>query len=471
MDVDSPQAHVSQDTGSGAPLQSHAHGTGPRPLLAGDNDKEDDDDDAEMPLSSCVPMCGPDAVNLENGVLTEYEREEILEQTEVYYLGAQAAGTKVTASRGGPLNCGFDDATGRYAYRVGDHIGYRYRLAEALGRGAFGDCYRAYDYKRQMWVALKIIKNEPRYHRQGKIEINVLELLRAHDVDGSHSLVHMVDYLMFRNHLVITFELLGTNLYSALRAGGFAGVAQPVTRDIARDVLKCLELLRSLDVVHADLKPENILLRPDYAKPAALGGSGGETAVSPAGTSVAKVIDFGSSCFRHGRIHTYIQSRYYRAPEITLGMGYGPSADMWSLGCILVELDGGHPLFPAKCEADLVLQHAELLGRPSAHIRGRARRALEFFDENGKPLATTDRKGRTRTPGTRQLRDVLQSTDPQFAAFVERCLTWDPAERMTTTEALRHQWVTGSAEAQPRISKAKGLLATMRAVAGRAISG
>ena len=45
-----------------------------------------------------------------------------------------------------------------------------------------------------------------------------------------------------------------------------------------------------------------------------------------------QVIDFGSSCYEHLRVYTYIQSRFYRAPEVILGAKYGMPIDMWSLG-------------------------------------------------------------------------------------------------------------------------------------------
>jgi serine/threonine protein kinase len=67
--------------------------------------------------------------------------------------------------------------------------------------------------------------------------------------------------------------------------------------------------------------------------------------------SLCKVIDFGSSCFESERMYTYIQSRFYRSPEVILGLEYGPAIDMWSLACILAELLSGQPLFPGEVGA------------------------------------------------------------------------------------------------------------------------
>lgn len=408
--------------------------------------------DAEM-----VEIMSPiDALYLHGSSLTDFEREEILDFKEVFYVGANAK--KIDAVLGGPRNSGFDDSTGRYRCRIDDHVAYRYKLTAPLGKGAFGDCFKAYDYKRQMWVALKIIRNEPRFHRQGKVEVNVLDMVRGQDQDDEYSLVHMVDHMLFRNHLVITFELLGKDLYSELRAGGFAGFAPSACRDIGGDILRCLELLERLQIVHADLKPENILLRP---VPICVDDGAGPAELYPdVSMSRAKVIDFGSSCFAHGKIHTYIQSRYYRSPEIVLGLGYGPAIDMWSLGCILFEIDGGCPLFPAKNEQDLMVLQMELLGVPPDHVLGRAKRAEEFFCGN-RPLRTTDRKGRVHPAGSRALGEACRNSDPVFLDFLQRCLCWDPLDRMTPGEAMCHPWMLGS-QHQPVLGKAAAMLGIMQ---------
>lgn len=80
------------------------------------------------------------------------------------------------------------------------------------------------------------------------------------------------------------------------------------------------------------------------------------------GRSGIKVIDFGSSCFENQRIYTYIQSRFYRAPEVILGSKYGMPIDMWSFGCILAELYTGYPLLPGEDEGDQLALMMELFG-------------------------------------------------------------------------------------------------------------
>ena len=75
-----------------------------------------------------------------------------------------------------------------------------------------------------------------------------------------------------------------------------------------------------------------------------------------------KVIDFGSASFDGFTVFQYIQSRYYRSPEILLGLPYDAAIDMWSVGCICAELFLGIPIFPGNSEYDQLARIIEILG-------------------------------------------------------------------------------------------------------------
>jgi dual specificity protein kinase YAK1 len=95
-----------------------------------------------------------------------------------------------------------------------------------------------------------------------------------------------------------------------------------------------------------------------------------------------KVIDFGSACHERQTVYTYIQSRFYRSPEVLLGMSYTAAIDMWSLGCIAVELFLGLPLFPGTSEYNQLTRIIEMLGYvtfPSPNLSGK-RYALNDFN-------------------------------------------------------------------------------------------
>ena len=288
--------------------------------------------------------------------LTENEKTEILDFPQVYYFGegvkkiqAQRPPQSTTSPSHGnrdssknrqasreeeeDTNCGYDDSKGNYRVVMKDHIAYRYEMVEHLGRGSFGVAIKCFDHKTQDFVALKIIKNKKKYYYQAGVELKILQFLKDNDPDDTMNIIHMKDYVIFRKHLCITFELMSINLYEFLKLNDFEGLSLSLVRRFAIQLLYSLKFLKENDVIHCDLKPENILLK-DPSK------------------SGIKIIDFGSSCFQDERVYTYIQSRFYRAPEIILGIPYTPCIDMWSFGCIMAEFAMGYPIFPGEDETD-----------------------------------------------------------------------------------------------------------------------
>jgi len=356
-------------------------------------------------------------------VLTDYEMDEIRRYPNVYFVGPTAR--KIHGGPGKGPNCGYDDAKNRYRCIKNDHLAYRYEVLRGLGKGSFGDVIKAYDHKTKTHVAVKVIRNERRFHKQAESEIRILDLIRRQDKKNKHNLVHMKDTFTFRGHICITFELMQSDLYAALKKTHFAGFEPKVIQEYSKQLITALRVLRRSRIIHCDLKPENILIKG-------------------AGRPQIKVIDFGSSCFDSQKVHTYIQSRFYRSPEVILGFDYGTPIDMWSLGCIMAELHSGRPLFPGSDEKEQLLYQMEVLDVPPEELLTRGSRSAKYFvPGTSTPLYTSDRKGRKRTPGTRALSRAVGSTEPAFLDFIARCLTWDPAKRMTPREAAHHWYITG----------------------------
>ncbi|CAK0793379.1 unnamed protein product [Prorocentrum cordatum] len=227
-------------------------------------------------------------------------------------------------------NNGFDNSEFDYICRVRDTIesesGSSYEILDWLGRGTFGQVLKCQVSKRSDLVALKVIKNKPAYTEQARVEVNVLQRLNEMFAKTEEDrLVRMIEHFTFRRHLCIAFELLHENLYQVLQRRGYRGLSLANTRLVTGQLLEALARLRDASIIHCDLKPENVML--GCLNPIRI-----------------KLIDFGSACREDQPLHSYIQSRFYRAPEVLIGMSYTRAIDIWSLGCICAEVFRGLPL-------------------------------------------------------------------------------------------------------------------------------
>ena len=345
------------------------------------------------------PITASTTLRLFPELISQYEQGEILEYQDVFYLGI--ASLKPVDPPPSSSNFGFDDDRGDYKTYIGDHIAYRYEVLETLGKGSFGQVFRVLDHKTLDLLALKIIRNKSRFHHQAVVEVKILRYLRDKDTRNEFNVVHMKEFFVFRKHLCITFEMLNINLYDFIKSNGFQGVSGALVRRFAGQILACLQVLKKLRIIHCDLKPENILLKHHHK-------------------SSLKVIDFGSSCFEEERIYTYIQSRFYRAPEVILGLPYTAAIDMWSFGCILAELSTGVPLFPGESEHEQLLCIMELKGVPPGEMLEQATRRKIFFEATGEPRILTNKRGKRRIPGTKSLEEAVAGGDSGFVDFLQR---------------------------------------------------
>ncbi|KAJ6780920.1 hypothetical protein PWT90_03996 [Aphanocladium album] len=366
-------------------------------------------------------------------MLNIYERGEIIDYNDIYFCGTQSARKVVGDLQSDAPNFGYDDERGDYTIVAGDHLAYRYEIVDVLGKGSFGQVLRCIDHKLGKLVAIKIIRNKKRFHQQALVEVNILQKIREWDPQDKHSMVQFTQSFYFRGHLCISTELLDMNLYEFIKAHSFRGFSLKIIRRFTKQILSSLILLKQRKIIHCDLKPENILLKHPLH-------------------SELKVIDFGSSCFENEKVYTYIQSRFYRSPEVILGMTYGLPIDMWSVGCILAELYTGVPIFPGENEQEQLACIMEVFGPPEKHLIEKSTRKKLFFDSMGKPRLTVSSKGRRRRPSSKTLQQALKCDDEAFVDFLARCLRWDPDRRLKPEDAVRHEFITGQRmSAAPRM--------------------
>lgn len=357
--------------------------------------------------------------------LTAYEKLEIREFDAIYYAGQNCEG-KIRAPVATEINFGYDDERGDYRVKWRDHFNYRYEALASLGKGSFGQVIKALDHKCNSLVAVKIIRNKKRFHQQAKVEIAILEHLRTRDPDGKYGIIRLLETFVFRNHVCLTYELLSINLYEYMKLNKFHPMPLPVVKKIGASLLISLAFMWREGIIHCDVKPENIMLRQ----------------INRTGV---KLIDLGSACFETERCYTYIQSRFYRAPEIILNLGYSRKIDLWSYACVLCELASGYPLFPGENEVEQLACIMEFLGLPPDHIISKSPRASHFFEQEDSvyyPKLVPNSRKKIREPSTKTLGGFLGlEENHEFVEFVKMFLRWDPDERPNPEPAMRHPWI------------------------------
>ena len=316
----------------------------------------------------------------------------------------------------------FNDEEGDYKLNIGSHLNYRYEIIECVGKGSFGEAIKCYDHKNKDLVCVKMINSQQKFQNQAKIEIKILSAISSNDINNDSNNVKFYNYFIFREHICLVFELLGKNLYEYLQLNNFVGLDLSLIKNYTIQILFSLLFLRNINIIHCDLKPENIL-------------------IFPSNPNQIKVIDFGSSCFEAERIYLYIQSRFYRAPEVILDLGYDYEIDMWSLGCILYELYTGTPLFPGINEMEQIYLIMEKLGTPPNFLIENSPKSGIFFDNNLRPFLINDEEGNIIKPGSKKIKDLLKDSPETFIDFINKCLLWNPLERLTPDKALLHPFI------------------------------
>jgi dual specificity tyrosine-phosphorylation-regulated kinase 2/3/4 len=386
---------------------------------------------ATNPIVKNGPITPTEAKEIYKHMLTSYELKEIDNFPEIYFIGYHSK--KIKPKQNPAMNYGYDDEGHFLKIKIGDQIAYRFEIKSVFGKGTFGQVICCYDHKVKKQVALKIIINTQQMHEQGRVEIAILQHLNSRDYEHKSCIVQNIDAFIFRNHVCATFEVLGKNLYEYSRSRGFAPFNQRQIRAVAKKLLIALKFCHANGVVHCDLKPENVSFLP---------GS----------TMNCRLIDFGSGYYGSNKKFEYIQSRFYRAPEVVLGIPYGPPMDIWSFACIIVEMMMGKPLFPAANEPDLISMMMEILGIPPLELLYQAKRGGYYFDSQGKPLSNNQVK-KKRTPGRISLRTATRISDSDLLDLLSKCFEWDPSKRITASEALQHRWFNTKAENIPKTSR------------------
>ncbi|XP_071450891.1 dual specificity protein kinase CLK2 isoform X4 [Hetaerina americana] len=337
-----------------------------------------------------------------------------------------------------------DDEEGHLIYRHGDLLQDRYKIMATLGEGTFGKVVKVKDiHMRDQTMALKIIKNVEKYREAAKLEINALEKIAEKDPDARHLCVKMLDWFDYHGHMCIAFELLGLSVFDFLKENNYQPYPLEQVRHIAYQLSYAVRFLHDHKLTHTDLKPENILfVDSDYdvvyaSKKVCSWGQRRE--IRRVKQTDVRLIDFGSATFDHEHHSTIVSTRHYRAPEVILELGWSQPCDVWSIGCIIFELYLGITLFQTHDNREHLAMMERILG-PIPYRMARKTKTKYFY--HGKldweEKSSAGRYVRENCKPLHRYQGVEDVEHRQLFDLVARMLEYEPSQRITLSQALRH---------------------------------
>ncbi|CEL93338.1 unnamed protein product [Vitrella brassicaformis CCMP3155] len=287
------------------------------------------------------------------------------------------------------------------------------------GEGTYGVVYRAQERGTNKTVALKKIRTDQ--HDEGVPgtalrEISLLLMLEHPNI------VSLLRPIHHTNALYLVFEWTDFDLKRFMkmhdRLGYGACLSVPIVRHFARQLLSAIQHCHTNRTIRRDLKPQNLLInRQGHLKVGDFG--------------LARVFEIPSQPLTHE-----VVTLWYRAPEIILGQDcYSTSIDMWSVGTILYEMLTGQPLFPGDSEFGTLVKIFHKLGTPT-EVDYPGVSELPHFKE------TFPKFSGVAEDGVSVLTRELAGFDHDGVDLIHSLLRWDPRDRLSAVQALRHPFLT-----------------------------
>ncbi|KAF9508639.1 hypothetical protein BS47DRAFT_1350109 [Hydnum rufescens UP504] len=381
-----------------------------------------------------------------------------------------------------PLDLPADRRGGFYPATLGHNLSPTYTIVQKLGWGQHSSVWLAKHEGRHkpQYVAVKILTaHATQVQRQLSDEVGLLQLVREvagkSRNPGKNHVAALVDSFEVSstqgNHLCLVHEAMGR----FPKINGI-GLPIPLVKVVAKQLLLALDFLHhECDIIHTDLKPDNFLIKL-HDLDTALEIEEGNPQALPSMTSDLpsnavlsrplralkpdellnlvqsskfdmQLTDFGTAVTTNGFHPDLIQPVALRAPEVILGCGFGPSADIWNLGCLIFEFLTGQWLFTPRTGTAWTAEAYHLAHMPGmaaeefdAAYFGTAKHFGEYFNSDGKLRVQVDGK-RTLEKALRNYNVLRDDELPLCISFLHSMLRLKPSDRATTTDLIQHEWL------------------------------
>ena len=216
-----------------------------------------------------------------------------------------------------------------------------YTKLNRIGQGTYGVVYKAQSTKNKEIVAVKRIKFESQEEgipSSAIREIALLKELKHPNIEKLYDIVHS------QHTLTLIFEYCDWDLRRYMQSREDP-LSEEEVISLTFQLLSALEYIHSQNIIHRDIKPQNILLNRK-----------GELKLADFGLARSTFIPVDS-------LSTEVITRWYRPPEILQGnKNYGFPVDVWSAGCVVVEMITGQPLFMCDTNQELMDKVIALFG-------------------------------------------------------------------------------------------------------------
>lgn len=298
----------------------------------------------------------------------------------------------------------------------------RYQNLRPIGSGAQGIVCAAYDSVTDTNVAIKKLSRpfqNVTHAKRAYREFVLMKLVNHKNIIGLLNAFTPQKSLEEFQDVYLVMELMDANLCQVIQMD----LDHERMSYLLYQMLCGIKHLHSAGIIHRDLKPSNIVVKSDCT---------------------LKILDFGlARTAGTGFMMTpYVVTRYYRAPEVILGMGYKENVDIWSVGCIMAELIRGGVMFPGSDHIDQWNKIIEQLGTPSADFMKRLQPTVRNYVENRPKYAGYSYE--------KLFPDVLFPPDSTEHSglrstlardLLSKMLVVDPERRISVDEALMHPYI------------------------------
>ena len=438
---------------------------------ANDKDDDDDDDGFDMFSSSVSPVATKDDTNSKAataGGSTQVGTQQDWDDAEGYYKAVIGEIIQVggTSAKNRTNDDGAADLSGDISFRV----------SGVIGKGVFSSVLKCTTTSNSTSVmlppvvAIKCVRHNETMAKAANTEIQFLQRLKNSPGIVPLLLPTSSTPLEHRGHVLLVFPCADYNLRDVLQKfGKGVGLSLEAVRSYFGQLLAAATHLKKHSIIHSDLKPDNILVSKDFSC-VQLGDLGSALDVSTSSQQPQPT--------------PYLVSRFYRAPEIILGLVPTFAVDLWSLAVTVAEIFLGQVVFQGKTNNDMLLEFMKHLGPFSnrvirQHLVQCQRMPIPphftqrkdsvgsdyLFTQHtvdpvsGKPVnkyvslvsnagnSSGDNQAFPSIPLSKKLLKAKSAKDSRtmvvrFSDLLQKCLALDPSRRISLKDSLQHDFFT-----------------------------